>query len=222
MADGTRRLTGPIVAAAALAAALGFPPTPSDPAAPPADFAAARQERGAAAPPATPPGAPGTQASPGTAQDPPPRRVVAPRTGLDARIAPVGVTDEGDMAVPDDPSVAGWYRYGPAPGSARGSAVLVGHVDGETGALGEFLALYGVRRGDRVEVRRAGGAPVTYRVVSRLTVPKEDLPPSAFRRSGAPVLTLITCAPPFVPERGGYTSNLVVTAEPVGRTQWPT
>ncbi|MEU9630961.1 class F sortase [Streptomyces luteogriseus] len=148
--------------------------------------------------------------------------MVAPRTGLDARITPVGVTDEGDMAVPDDPSVAGWYRYGPAPGGARGSAVLVGHVDSETGALGEFLALYNVRRGDRVEVRRAGDAPVTYRVVSRLTVPKEDLPPSAFRRTGAPVLTLITCAPPFVPERGGYTSNLVVTAEPVGRTQWPT
>ncbi|MDQ0715960.1 LPXTG-site transpeptidase (sortase) family protein [Streptomyces luteogriseus] len=148
--------------------------------------------------------------------------MVAPRTGLDARITPVGVTDEGDMAVPDDPSVAGWYRHGPAPGSARGSAVLVGHVDTGTGALGEFRALYAVRRGDRVEVRRAGDEPVTYRVVSRLTVPKEDLPPSAFRRYGAPILTLITCAPPYVADRGGYASNLVVTAEPVGRTQRPT
>ncbi|MEU0222356.1 class F sortase, partial [Streptomyces sp. NPDC006265] len=182
----------------------------------------AQQERRAAAPPATPPDTAGPKTPPDTAQDPPPRRVVAPRAGLDARITPVGVTDEGDMAVPDDPSVAGWYRYGPAPGSAEGSAVLVGHVDTDTGALGEFRALYGVRRGDRVEVRRAGNEPVTYRVVSRVTVPNEDLPPSAFRRSGAPILTLITCAPPFVPERGGYLSNLVVTADPVGRTQWPT
>ncbi|MBB5813577.1 class F sortase [Streptomyces collinus] len=206
MADGRRRLTGPMVAAAALAAVLGFPATPSQPAAHPPEAATAPSARGSAAAPET---------TPGTAQDPPPRRVLVPRAGLDAEVGPVGVTDRGDMAVPDDPSVAGWYRYGPAPGSARGSAVLVGHVDSETGDLGEFLALYDVRRGDRVEVRRAGGGPVHYRVVSRVTVPKDELPPSAFRRSGAPVLTLITCAPPYDPERGGYVSNLVVTAEPV-------
>ncbi|MFJ7177260.1 class F sortase [Streptomyces massasporeus] len=213
-----------MLAAAALAAVLGCPATPSDPAAaPPADFAAAAQERGGAVTPAPTPGAVAPEtAPPGTAQNPPPRRVLVPRTGLDARVSPVGVTDEGDVTVPDDPSVAGWYRYGPAPGSAEGSAVLVGHVDTDTGALGEFRALYGVRRGDTVEVRRAGDEPVTYRVVSRVTVPKDELPASAFRRTGAPVLTLITCAPPFVPERGGYLSNLVVTADPVGRAQWPT
>ncbi|MFD8230545.1 class F sortase [Streptomyces sp. NPDC059696] len=161
-------------------------------------------------------------APPGTEQGPPPRRVLVPRVGLDARVSPVGVTKQRDVSVPDDPSVAGWYRYGPAPGSTAGSSVLVGHVDTDTGALGEFRALYGVRRGDRVEVRRAEGEPVSYRVVSRVTVPKDELPPSTFRRSGAPVLTLVTCAPPFLPERGGYQSNLVVTAEPVGRTQWPT
>ncbi|WP_258198834.1 class F sortase [Streptomyces sp. A244] len=218
MADGRRRLTGPMVAAAALAAVLGFPATPSQPAASPPDAAAAPPERGiAAAVDAARPergNAAAPEAAPGTAQDPPPRRVLVPRTGLDAEVGPVGVTDRGDMAVPDDPSRAGWYRYGPAPGSDRGSAVLVGHVDSESGDLGEFLALYDVRRGDRVEVRRAGGGPVHYRVVSRVTVPKDDLPPSVFRRSGAPVLTLITCAPPYDPERG-YVSNLVVTAEPV-------
>ncbi|MFJ8592708.1 class F sortase [Streptomyces sp. NPDC093598] len=203
------------MAAAALAAVLGFPDRPSQPAAPPPDLAAG---------PSGPTAAAAAQATPRTAQGPPPRRVLLPDVGLDARVGPVGVTDRGDMAVPDEPSKAGWYRHGPAPGSARGSAVLVGHVDSDTGAIGEFAALYDVRRGDRVEVRRAGAEPVRYRVVSRVTVPKEDLPPSVFRRSGAPVLTLITCAPPFVPERGGYLSNLVVTAEPVesGRAQWPT
>ncbi|MFF7890907.1 class F sortase [Streptomyces sp. NPDC007907] len=215
MADGTRRLTGPMLAAAALAAVLGFPGRPSQPAEPAPDFTTAPYGRtaGAAAEEAPPP-----------AQAPPPRRVLLPDVGVDARVAPVGVTDRGDLAVPDDPSVAGWYRYGPAPGSVAGSAVLVGHVDSDTGAIGEFAGLYHVRRGDHVEVRRAGADPVRYRVLSRVTVPKEELPPSAFRRTGVPVLTLITCAPPFVPERGGYLSNLVVTAEPVesGRAQWPT
>ncbi|MGW0987241.1 class F sortase [Streptomyces sp. NPDC002486] len=195
-----------MLAAAALAAVLGFPDRPSQPAAPPPGFTTAPSGRTADA---------AAEEDPLLAQAPPPRRVLLPDVGVDARVAPVGVTDRGDMTVPDDPSVAGWYRYGPAPGSASGSAVLVGHVDSDTGAIGEFAGLYDVRRGDRVEVRRAGVEPVRYRVLARVTVPKDELPPSAFRRTGAPVLTLITCAPPFVPERGGYLSNLVVTAEPV-------
>ncbi|MFJ5996467.1 class F sortase [Streptomyces sp. NPDC092370] len=132
------------------------------------------------------------------------------------------MTDRGSTTLPDGPDVAGWYRHGPAPGSARCSAVPVGHTDTDTGDLGEFLALYDVRRGVRVEVRRAEDEPVRCRLVSRVTVPKDEPPPSAFRRTGAPVLTLLTCAPPYAPERGGYLSNLVVTAEPVGRAQWPT
>ncbi|MFF9202027.1 class F sortase [Streptomyces sp. NPDC014986] len=125
------------------------------------------------------------------------------------------MTEDGDMAVPADPAVAGWYRFGPAPGSTRGSSVLVGHVDGDTGALGEFAGLYDAGPGDLVEVRRVGAGPVRYRVTARSTVPQDALPPSVFRRGGPPVLTLITCAPPFVPGEGGYQANLVVTAQPL-------
>ncbi|MFJ6926385.1 class F sortase [Streptomyces nigra] len=211
MADTSRRLTGLATAAAAVAAVLAVSGGPSEPAPAPPDFGPALARQRAA----TAPMPSGTESLPGTAAAEPPERVRLRDVGLDARVQPVGVTERGDMTVPDDPSVAGWYRFGPAPGSPEGSAVLVGHVDGETGALGEFAALYDVRRGDRVEVRRAKAAPIVYRVVSRATVPKDDLPPSAFRRTGDPVLTLITCAPPFEPERGGYLANLVVTAEPV-------
>ncbi len=193
---------------------------------PPADFGAAphrrrppggrRQAVRRRAPPPPP-----SVAERAAARQAPPARVLVPSVGLDARVEGVGVTPRGDMTVPDDPAVAGWYRYGPEPGSTEGSAVLVGHLDSETGDLGEFAALRDVRAGDTVEVRRAGAEPVTYRVTARTTVPKDELPPSAFRRSGPPVLTLITCAPPFEPERGGYTANLVVTAEPVDARQGP-
>ncbi|MEV5330744.1 class F sortase [Streptomyces werraensis] len=180
-------------------------------AAPPTSAGAAVEPSGAAPPPSMTGRTPVRQAAPA--------RVLVPGVGLDARVEGVGVTPRGDMTVPDDPAVAGWYRYGPAPGSSEGSAVLVGHIDGETGDLGEFAALRDVRAGDTVEVRRVGAEPVAYRVTARATVPKDELPPSAFRRSGPPVLTLITCAPPFEPERGGYTANLVVTAEPVDARQ---
>ncbi|MER6408954.1 class F sortase [Streptomyces viridosporus] len=213
MAENRRWLTGSAVTAAALAAVLGLSGAPSDPAPPPSDFSPAALARDTAA--ARPLGGAGPRAD-APHRSPPPRRVLVRDIGLDARVEPAGVTARGAVAVPEGPSTAGWYRFGPAPGSDRGSAVLVGHVDDDTGALGEFAALYEVRRGDRVEVRRAGADPVVYRVVSRSTVPKDDLPSSVFRRTGAPVLTLVTCAPPFVPERGGYLANLVVTAVPAG------
>ncbi|CAL9395636.1 class F sortase [Streptomyces sp. enrichment culture] len=213
MPDTVRR---PAVAAAALATAtaavLGVVLLPSGTeAAPAADFGAAPPVRTAAV--ATAPGPARQGADP--VREAPPERVRVAGIGLDARVEAVGVNPEGDMTVPDDPAVAGWYRYGPAPGSPQGSAVLVGHVDSDTGDLGEFAALREVSRGETVEVRRAGADPAVYRVVARTTVPKDELPPSVFSRTGAPVLTLITCAPPFEPERGGYTANLVVTAEPV-------
>lgn len=150
-----------------------------------------------------------------TKPSPAPRRVTVPRVGLDAPVRPVAVTAGGDLAVPADPSVAGWYHHGPAPGSAVGSAVLVGHVDGGTGGLGEFAALHHVRPGDRIEVGRAGAEPAAYRVTARTTVPHDALPDEAFRRGGPPVLTLLTCAPPFAPGDGGYQANLIVVAEPL-------
>jgi hypothetical protein len=211
--DRTRRLTGVTVTGAALAVLFSLPGAPSDPASPPHDFGSAAAGHDASTTRLPTRARPAADVPP---QEPRPERVLIREVGLDARIQPVGVNGQGATSVPTDPSTVGWYRFGPAPGSASGSVVLVGHVDGNTGALGEFSALHDVKRGDLVEVRRERAKPAVYRVVSRSTVPKDELPPAVFRRTGAPVLTLITCAPPFVPDRGGYLSNLVVTAEPVG------
>ncbi|MFE5211764.1 class F sortase [Streptomyces sp. NPDC056600] len=144
-----------------------------------------------------------------------PLRVLVRAIGLDAPVLPVGVTRHGDMSVPSDPAVAGWYRHGPAPGGDRGSAVPAGHLDDVTGALGTFALLREAEPGDQVEVWREGADPVRYRVTARTTVPDDALPSAVFRRDGPPVLTLITCAPPYVAGEGGYRANLVVVAEPV-------
>ncbi|WP_240957205.1 class F sortase [Streptomyces chilikensis] len=225
MGDRTGRLSALAVTTVALAAVVAVETAPGR--TPPApDFGPALPAPAAPAPPAaaagpgrahaadtpdaadTPEQAPAEQAAP--------RRVLVRAIGLDAPVRPVGVTPRGDMDVPSDPAEAGWYRFGPEPGSGQGSAVLVGHVDGDTGALGTFALLREVEPGDRVEVRRAGAEPVGYRVTARTTVAKEALPPDVFRRDGPPVLTLVTCAPPFVPDEGGYRSNMIVVAEPLG------
>ncbi|WP_227870272.1 class F sortase [Streptomyces otsuchiensis] len=142
-----------------------------------------------------------------------PVRVSVDRVGLTAQVVPVGVEDDGGAEVPEDPRLVGWYRFGPAPGAPAGSAVLMGHVDAHTGALGEFARLYDVREGDRVTVERDAAESVHYRITGRETVAREALPEWTFRRDGDPVLTLITCAPPYTAD-GGYRNNVVVTAVP--------
>ncbi|MCI4042815.1 class F sortase [Streptomyces sp. TRM75563] len=144
-----------------------------------------------------------------------PRSLVIPRLGVEAPVDAVGVAPDGEAEVPDDARRVGWYRFGPAPGAAEGSSVIVGHVDSQTQGLGVLAELSDVEQNDRVEVRAADGTTRVYRIASRETVPKEELADSGvFRRDGPPVLTLITCTGPYLKDRGGYQANLVVTAVP--------
>jgi LPXTG-site transpeptidase (sortase) family protein len=159
-------------------------------------------------------GGPGEAESPsGPAPEPTALRV--PRVSLHARVLGVGVEDDSTVEVPGNAGQAGWYRYGPAPGARAGSAVLIGHVDDRTGRLGAFAKLYEVRKGDTVTVARRDAPPVRYEVTAREVVDGDSLPKEVFRRHGRPVLTLVTCAPPYDRERGGYQRNLLVYAVPV-------
>ncbi|MER7680683.1 class F sortase [Streptomyces sp. NPDC096934] len=138
------------------------------------------------------------------------------RLGIHAPVDPVGVSADGQVTVPADPGRVGWYRYSPPPGASTGSSVIVGHVDSVGRGLGVLLALRDLRQGDRVEVERADGSAVGYRVISRHTVGKRDLAKSdTFRTAGRAVLSLVTCTGPYLPDRGGYQNNLVVTAAEV-------
>ncbi len=151
-----------------------------------------------------------------------PTRVRVNSVGIDAAVDPTGVEPDGTVVIPADAYRVGWYRFGPAPGNNRGSAVLVGHVDSRTQGRGALYPLRGVHVGDRVVVTvadRAGlGRDVVYRVVARESINKQRVPfAELFGRSGSPRLTLITCGGAYVKERGGYQDNLVVTAVPDGQ-----
>jgi LPXTG-site transpeptidase (sortase) family protein len=142
-------------------------------------------------------------------------RVRLPDLGVDAPVAPVGVDDRGRMAVPLDVATVGWYRFGPGPGAAAGSAVLSGHVDDREQGFGAFHRLGDLAPGDPVAVDLADGDAVTYRVESVTQVPKADLPVAdVFARDGSPRLTLVTCGGPFDYDASGYRENVVVVAQP--------
>ncbi|MFH0243957.1 class F sortase [Streptomyces sp. HK10] len=151
-----------------------------------------------------------------SAPAPEPVALSIPRLSLEARVQGVGVGEDGTVEIPGNAGQAGWYRYGPAPGAPAGSAVVVGHVDDRTGDLGAFAKLYGVREGDDITVEREDAPPLRYEVTAREVVDQDSLPDEVFRRDGRPVLTLVTCAPPFDREGGGYQKNLLVYAVPAG------
>lgn len=132
-----------------------------------------------------------------------------------AKVRPVGVASDGQMALPPDPRVLGWYRFGPTPGTDdAGSAVLAGHLDTRRFGVGPLVRLRDVEIGDPVEVRTSDGRTTTYEVVQVSRFDQQGLPEELFSRTGPARLQLITCAGEYDADRGGYQQNLVVTAVP--------
>lgn len=144
-----------------------------------------------------------------------PVRVTVDDVGIDATVDPVGVAADGQMALPPDPDVLGWYEFGPAPGAATGSVVLGGHLDTVTHGVGQLVRLRDVQVGASVVVASASGTERRYRVTDVQRIAKAGLPvEELFRRTGAPALVLVTCGGEYRAELGGYQENLVVTAVP--------
>ncbi len=159
---------------------------------------------------------PPTTTSPPTRMSPPVRLAVS-AVGISAPVVPVGVTATGEAQIPDRIDTVGWYRYGPAPGTAAGSIVLMGHVDDAVQGEGAFFRLHEIGAGAIVTVTTRDGVEHRFRVVGRQQYPKTAVPLQAlFSRTGAPRLTLITCGGSFNRSARSYLDNIVVTAVPVG------
>lgn len=132
-------------------------------------------------------------------------------------VVPVGVAQDGTMELPAEADVAGWYRYGPAPGARAGNAVLAAHVDSAVTGVGPLVALRDVDEGSRLTVTTRDGRELAYSVTGVDQVPKTDAPlRSWFERDGPAQLVLITCGGAWDAEIRHYSDNVVLTAEPVG------
>ena len=143
----------------------------------------------------------------------PPRMLAIPRLDLKMPITAVTVDDNGAMAVPTRPTEIGWYAYGPRPGSARGSAVLGGHVDSREYGVGPLVALKQLRRGDEIMITTNTGAE-RFRVSNVRLIGKQNLDlRDVFTREGKPLLRILTCGGTYR-RSGGYQANVVVTARP--------
>jgi len=149
--------------------------------------------------------------------DPTPIRLDIPSIDASLPIRPVGVQRDGSMEIPRDPAVAGWYRYGPAPGAAEGSAVLAAHVDSRVLGIGPLARLREMGPGQRIRVRDDAGHATTFTIASVEYIPRATLPvDTLFARAGKPTLVIITCGGSFDEATRSYSDNVVAVAHPEG------
>lgn len=152
--------------------------------------------------PATPPPVPITSA---------PTRVAIPRIDAQLSVIPTGVTSDGAMEIPDDPRIAGWYRFGPGPTTESGATVLSAHIDSRE-RVGPLARLGELSPGDEVFVA-TGDEEVRY-VIERVdSYPKTVIDLDAvFDRGGSPRLHLVTCGGEWDPSAGSYEDNVIAVA----------
>lgn len=145
-----------------------------------------------------------------------PTGISIPKIGVSHSLIELGQNSDGTIQVPPltAPAVPGWYRYSPKPGQV-GPAVIVGHIDGTTGAQGVFYNLGALRPGDTVDITRSDNTVAVFRVDGVNKYAKSSFPTlTVYGNTTNPQLRLITCAGPF--ENQHYQDDIVVYATLTG------
>jgi len=148
--------------------------------------------------------------SPQATADPTPARLVIPAIGVNARIEARGLDSNRDLATAADFRNVAWYDLGPRPGDP-GNAILNGHVNWWTGDA-VFTRLAQLRPGDRINVVRADGVAVTFKVAAKQVVDANARIASLFAPSSRSTLTLITCSGVWNPFTQSDTQRVLVSA----------
>lgn len=166
------------------------------------------------------PALPGQPAKGGAARPPlgKPVELAIPALSVRATVRPVGLDAKGALITPPAQE-AGWYELGPVAG-ARGSAVIVGHVDSRT-APGVFAELTALKPGAVVGVLDEHGVWTIFQVRALSQHPKDQLPDRLWGPSRDRVLRLITCGGAFDGRSGHYRDNVVAHATALGRWRPP-
>jgi sortase (surface protein transpeptidase) len=137
--------------------------------------------------------------------------VSIPSIGVRSTLVDLGLDADGAMEVPRDPSQAGWFSRGAAPG-ALGPAVIAGHVTWDR-APAVFSRLGTLRRGDSVAVTRKDGKTAVFTVSRVARFSKSRFPSRAVY---GPItyagLRLITCGGTYDTVGHRYLDNVVVFA----------
>lgn len=146
-----------------------------------------------------------------------PMAIEIPAIRVNAPVMRLGRNSDGSLEVPplDNHNLAGWYDRSVTPGQ-KGSSIILGHVDNYTGPS-VFFNIKTLRRGDKIDIVRAGGRTAVFAVDGVQKVAKALFPANAIY-GNVPYagMRLITCGGPFDAARGQYLDSIVVYAHLTG------
>jgi hypothetical protein len=135
-------------------------------------------------------------------------------------VQPVGTTSTGLLDLPADVDGAGWWDGSSRLGDRFGTILVAAHVDPLTQGLGPFASLLRAGPGERVRVW-GGGLRRTFEIRTRRLRRPSTMGPTSWLHSplGPARLTLVTCAGPYDPDRGGYQNLAVIVAFPISEVR---
>jgi LPXTG-site transpeptidase (sortase) family protein len=146
---------------------------------------------------------------------PAPVRVSYPGIDADIPVLAHGVSEDGQMDIPDDAAEAAWYQYGRAPADETGSTVIAAHAGSVHTPVGPLYLLHEAQPGEEITVEDESGQEHTYEVTEVEQQDKDNLDFTPyFSRDGDHHLVLITCGGQWNPDRSSYNDNIIVTAKP--------
>ncbi|MGK0699813.1 class F sortase [Priestia flexa] len=138
-----------------------------------------------------------------------PSQLTIPKLSIQAPIEKTGLTNDGQMDVPDNGNDVAWFEPGTKPGN-EGNAVIAGHVDDKEGPA-VFYNLHKLDKGDEIFVSDESGNVLTFVVTNKEAYPREDAP---LREIFGPTfdhqLNLITCTGLFDRQNKTHEERLVV------------
>ena len=140
-----------------------------------------------------------------------PRYLTVEKLGVrKARILPMGVNMEGELATPNNIFDVGWYDGSGLPG-AGGTMVIDGH-NGGPHVHGVFKKLPDLGEGDLITIERGDGVIYKYKVVENKSVPlaEADAYMATAMRSpeaGKESVTLISCTGDWSEQQQTYLSR---------------
>jgi len=135
--------------------------------------------------------------------------------GVDAKINPVGLTVDGDMAIEENAQELAWFKPGQKPGET-GSAVIAGHYGWKDGVPSVFNDLNILKVGAVVSTYDAKGGVRNFAVTAiRMYNPDDDATQVFVSTDGKAHLNLITCQGSWNNTEQTYSERLVVFTDEI-------
>ncbi len=149
-----------------------------------------------------------------------PESVSIPAIEVESTVNPIGLNDDGTLAVPtgENYDEAAWFTGSPTPGEV-GPSVIEGHVTSAGSTPSVFFDLGAVEEGDTAEVTREDGTTATFEVYKVERYPKDEFPTAVvYGNTQSPELRLITCSGEYDEDDSRHLDNTVVYARMVAST----